>query len=74
MTGICGGRNNACQGGQEVIKRFPLAYHNYKEGEIIDRSLIDLTYDKSVTGFPGGILDWDRLFDIVRPRAYFFSR
>lgn len=54
---------------QEVIKRFPLVYHNYKEGEIIDRSLIDLTYDKSVTDFPGGILDWDRLFDIVRPRA-----
>lgn len=67
---LCDYLNDFCpEFRQEVIKRFPLVYHNYKEGEIIDRSLIDLTYDKTVTGFPGGILDWDRLFDIVRPRA-----
>lgn len=54
---------------KEVIKRFPLLYKNYKEGEIIDKDLIDLTYDKSVTRFPGLVLDWNLLFDIVRPRA-----
>ena len=54
---------------KEVIKRFPLEYKNYKEGEVIDQSLIDLTYDKSVTRFPGACLDWNLLFDIVRPRA-----
>ena len=54
---------------KEVIKRFPLEYKNYKQGEVIDRELIDLTYDKSVTKFPDLILDWNLLFDIVRPRA-----
>ena len=53
---------------QEVIKRFPLEYNNYKKGEVIDRDLIELTYDKSVR-FPGLCLDWNLLFDIVRPRA-----
>lgn len=52
----------------EVIKRFPLEYKNYKEGEVVDRDLIELTYDKSVR-FPGLCLDWNLLFDIVRPRA-----
>lgn len=54
---------------EEVIKRFTPVYKNYKEGEIIDKDLIDLTYDKSVTRFPGLVLDWNLLFDIVRPRA-----
>lgn len=54
---------------KEVIKRFPLEYKNYKEGEVIDQDLIELTYDKSVTRFPGLCLDWNLLFDIVRPRA-----
>ncbi len=55
---LCDYLNDFCpEFRQEVINRFPLVYHNYKEGEIIDRSLIDLTYDKSVTDFPGGILD-----------------
>ena len=54
---------------KEVIKRFPLEYKNFKQGEIIDQDLIDLTYDKSVTKYPGACLDWNRLFDIVRPRA-----
>ena len=53
---------------KEVIKRFPLIYENFREGEIIDKSLIDLTYDKSVTRFPGLVLGWNLLFDIVRPR------
>ena len=34
---------------QEVINRFPPIYKNYKEGDVIDKSLMDLTYDKSVT-------------------------
>ena len=54
---------------QEVINRFPPIYKNYKEGDVIDKSLMDLTYDKSVTRYPGGCLDWNLLFDIVRPRA-----
>ena len=53
----------------EVINRFPPVYKNYKEGDVIDKSLMDLTYDKSVTRFPGACLDWNLLFDIVRPRA-----
>ena len=54
---------------KEVIKRFPLEFKNFKQGEVIDRDLIDLTYDKSATQFPESCLDWNLLFDIVRPRA-----
>ncbi len=54
---------------EEVIKRFPLEYKNYKEGEVVDHELIDLTYDKSNKEFPGCCLDWNLLFEIVRPRA-----
>ena len=54
---------------KEVIKRFPLEFKNFKQGEVIDRELIDLTYDKSATQFPESCLDWNLLFDIVRPRA-----
>ena len=54
---------------KEIIKRFPLEYNNFKEGEVIDQDLIDLTYDKSITNFPGACLDWNLLFNIVRPRA-----
>ena len=48
---------------------FHTIYKNYKEGDVIDKSLMNLTYDKSVTRYPGGCLDWNLLFDIVRPRA-----
>ena len=54
---------------KEVIKRFPLEFKNFKQGEVIDRDLIDLTYDKSATQFPESCLDWNLLFNIVRPRA-----
>lgn len=54
---------------KEIIKRFPLEYNNYKKGEVIDKDLIDLTYDKSNKTFPGAVLDWNLLFDIIRPRA-----
>lgn len=66
---LCNYLNEFCpEFRNEVIKRFPLEYKNYKEGEVIDRELIELTYDKSVR-FPGLCLDWNLLFDIVRPRA-----
>ena len=54
---------------QELINQFPPIYKNYKEGDVIDKSLMDLTYDKSVTRYPGGCLYWNLLFDIVRSRA-----
>ncbi len=67
---LCNYLNDYCpEFKKEVIKRFPLVYHNYNEGETIDRSLIDLTWDKSVKQFPARVLDWNYLFDIVRPRA-----
>ena len=67
---LCNYLNEYCpEFRKEIIKRFPLEYKNYKEGEVIDKDLIDLTYDKSVTSFPGACLDWNLLFDIIRPRA-----
>ena len=67
---LCDYLNDYCpQFRQEVIKRSPLIYENYKEGEIVDKDIIDLTYDKSNNRFVGSFLDWEHLFEIVRPRA-----
>ena len=67
---LCDYLNDYCpEFRQEVFNRFPPVYKNYKEGEVIDKSLMDLTYDKAVPRFPGACLDWNLLFDIVRPRA-----
>ena len=54
---------------KEIIKRFPLIYKNYKEGESIDKDIIDLTYRGYYGSSDATDLDWDLLFKIVRPRA-----
>lgn len=54
---------------QDVIKRFPLIYENYKMGEIVDKDVIDLTYDAYLSSSVASDLDWDLLFRIVKPRA-----
>ena len=67
---LCDYLNDYCpEFRKEVIKRFPIIYENYKQGEIIDQDLIDLTYDKSNNRFIGSFEEWERLFEIVRPRA-----
>ncbi|MBO4638601.1 MAG: hypothetical protein J5710_02485 [Treponema sp.] len=67
---ICDYLNDYCpKFRQEVIKRFPLVYKNYKEGEVIDKDTIDLTYTQNIYSAIATDLDWDILFEIVRPRA-----
>jgi len=67
---LCNYLNDYCpEFRQEVIKRFPLIYENYKEGETIDKDLIDLTYGAYLGSSVATDLDWDLLFRIVKPRA-----
>lgn len=53
----------------EGINRFPLIYENYKEGEIVDKDVIDLTYDTYMGSSVDSDLDWDLLFRVVKLRA-----
>lgn len=67
---LCDYLNDYCpEFRQEVINRSPLIYENYKEGEIIDKDIIDLTYDRYYVSSVATDLDWDLLFKIVKPRA-----
>ena len=67
---LCNYLNDYCpEFRQEVIKRFPLIYENYKEGEIVDKDVIDLTYDAYVGSSVASDLDWELLFRVVKPRA-----
>ena len=67
---LCNYLNDYCpEFRSEVINRFSLEYKNYRQGEVVDKTLVDLTYDKTVTDFPRLCYDSNRLFDIVRPRA-----
>ena len=68
---LCDYLNDYCPNfRQEVIKLSPLVYKNYKEGEIIDKDIIDLTYDKNAVGFLDvSDFDWSVLFIAIRPRA-----